>query len=729
MVRAFLQSPEGGAYTDIVNKHSSFVFRVAFNVLRDRTLAEDAAQETFLTLLRSQAAFQPAGSLKAWLGRVAYRAALKTLRASGRRKRHEEAAGRERVRKETTMDPEKRETLNQLRQFVLNLPLELRTAVDLKYFQKVPQTDIAAILECSTGTVSNRLKDALGRLRTSMAQAGMTAVIPALESHLPDIPAEPVPTSLAGRLNLLPESGGPAVVAKGGSILAKVGLGTVLAVSALLGFAFVVAKAFPGGGDDERISMEAITPGEPSSASPGKPAVPRGVEGPGEGEASTVPMGEPPPVVPGEGPGPREPRKREDPSPLESTSGECGLFGTVTDKSGNPVPKARITVSVPAKPYWEEKTRRHTETGPDGRWRVDNLSSRASWRVQVRKSGFARWMKRLKPFGESKTKRVDATLHRSWSLRGTLRDVDGRPVTLKIWFRLQRGKNIRGFPLQPGEDGSFSHRDIDPKTFPLDETTVTFVHAVLLDVTLESLLVYPNDDGWIHVDVVFPEGARISGTVRGPGGLPEAGARVLLTPEGAGPWDRGHSETADGEGRFVFRGLPKGKYRLDAWGKHRVQERSVAVVLEDFEVKVQDVTLGSGRTLEGRLVDMNGRAVPGIRLTLDALGGALGFGGSRTQESTTGKDGSFRFEGLTLDNRTFTIHFWGLGASFQDQEEIQVEKIDNRPLRMTVVIRVPKRPPEEDPDVIPVEPPAVPAGVQTSEYIPNVPVEFPKEKD
>src|SRR5215813_5932625 len=57
----------------LVREHGTLVFRVAFSVLRNRHDAEDAAQETFLRLMR-----QDLGRIeepRLWLARVAWRVA------------------------------------------------------------------------------------------------------------------------------------------------------------------------------------------------------------------------------------------------------------------------------------------------------------------------------------------------------------------------------------------------------------------------------------------------------------------------------------------------------------------------------------------------------------------------------------------------------------------------------------------------------------------------------
>ncbi len=81
LLRRFAESRDQAAFELLVWRHAGMVQATAFAVLRDRHLAEDAAQATFLALARR------AGSVRAnpsgWLYRTARRAALHLRRAAG----------------------------------------------------------------------------------------------------------------------------------------------------------------------------------------------------------------------------------------------------------------------------------------------------------------------------------------------------------------------------------------------------------------------------------------------------------------------------------------------------------------------------------------------------------------------------------------------------------------------------------------------------------------------
>ncbi|MHC5037484.1 MAG: RNA polymerase sigma factor [Planctomycetota bacterium] len=227
LAEAFFRHGNRKAYEKIVDRHAGFVFNIAFGVLHERNLAEDATQDTFLTLLKTSRAFRPTGSFRAWIGRIAFHRALDLQRRGIRRQKMEKRAAIEKPEGDRNMDSDKTSQLAELKALVSRLPLKLRTPVILKYFQKVPQGEIAAILGCSERTVSNRIQESLQRMRKAMAQAGMASMVPGLEGSLKVLQGERVSSTLLGSLQTL--QAGAGVTGVGGAALWKgIGIGAAL---------------------------------------------------------------------------------------------------------------------------------------------------------------------------------------------------------------------------------------------------------------------------------------------------------------------------------------------------------------------------------------------------------------------------------------------------------------------------------------------------------------------
>lgn len=69
----------------LVQDHTRLVYRIAYAVLRSHADAEDAAQETFLRVLRYRAKLAAVDDPKTWLARIAWRVAVDRIRSRTRR--------------------------------------------------------------------------------------------------------------------------------------------------------------------------------------------------------------------------------------------------------------------------------------------------------------------------------------------------------------------------------------------------------------------------------------------------------------------------------------------------------------------------------------------------------------------------------------------------------------------------------------------------------------------
>ncbi|HXI62863.1 MAG TPA: sigma-70 family RNA polymerase sigma factor [Pyrinomonadaceae bacterium] len=79
------RAEDESAFAEIVRRYSPRVFHVAHRFFRDRSQAEDAAQETFLKAFAQMKSFAGLGSMEGWLTRIATNTCLNILRAARRR--------------------------------------------------------------------------------------------------------------------------------------------------------------------------------------------------------------------------------------------------------------------------------------------------------------------------------------------------------------------------------------------------------------------------------------------------------------------------------------------------------------------------------------------------------------------------------------------------------------------------------------------------------------------
>ena len=79
------RAEDEAAFAEIVRRFSPRVFHVAHRFFRDRSQAEEAAQETFLKAFTQLKSFEGRGSMEGWLTRIATNTCLNMLRSAKRR--------------------------------------------------------------------------------------------------------------------------------------------------------------------------------------------------------------------------------------------------------------------------------------------------------------------------------------------------------------------------------------------------------------------------------------------------------------------------------------------------------------------------------------------------------------------------------------------------------------------------------------------------------------------
>ncbi|HYG57374.1 MAG TPA: sigma-70 family RNA polymerase sigma factor [Symbiobacteriaceae bacterium] len=172
------QEGDRRAFEEIFNLYRDDVFRFAYLVVRDQSLAQDVVQEAFLKVFRSIGKFQFRSSFKSWLYRVAVNEAITILRRRRVKEELEAAPDLNRGRgagnsardwqpEEAALESEERRLL---RWAIGQLDPVHRSVVVLKYFHEFSDTEIAAVIGCPPGTVKSRLHRARELLRNTMAR-------------------------------------------------------------------------------------------------------------------------------------------------------------------------------------------------------------------------------------------------------------------------------------------------------------------------------------------------------------------------------------------------------------------------------------------------------------------------------------------------------------------------------------------------------------------------------
>jgi len=149
---------------DLYSRHAAAVYGVCYARLGNPAEAEDAAQDTFVRLLRAQPGFANERHERAWLLRVAHNLCLDRLKHWWQRRvpLPDQAAAADEA------------DLDDITAAVRALPPRLKTVVYLYYYEGYKTDDIAGVLGERPSTVRNRLRDARLRLRQDLAPVNQT---------------------------------------------------------------------------------------------------------------------------------------------------------------------------------------------------------------------------------------------------------------------------------------------------------------------------------------------------------------------------------------------------------------------------------------------------------------------------------------------------------------------------------------------------------------------------
>lgn len=146
--------------------HAGFIRAIARSLLHDEQGADDAAQETWLALLKNP----PAGidSLRDWLATVVRNFARLRMREERRRRRRETAFAQSEIVCSTSEIVEQENTRRRVVEAVLSLPEPNRTAVVFRFYNDMPPRKIAEVCQVPVGTVKTRIKRGLKQLRKEL---------------------------------------------------------------------------------------------------------------------------------------------------------------------------------------------------------------------------------------------------------------------------------------------------------------------------------------------------------------------------------------------------------------------------------------------------------------------------------------------------------------------------------------------------------------------------------
>jgi RNA polymerase sigma-70 factor (ECF subfamily) len=170
-------------FQKLVHDHYDRIFRAARFMCGDQHAAEDLVHETFLAAAESIHRFRGHSSVYTWL----YGIMLNKFRRWVRRKRTSVVSlevlgsGQSNRSAEETIpsdgllppeDAERKETAEQVREAVGELPVDHRAVITLRFVEGLSYQEIAEAIDCPLGTVKSRIHYALQKIAGKLHDLG-----------------------------------------------------------------------------------------------------------------------------------------------------------------------------------------------------------------------------------------------------------------------------------------------------------------------------------------------------------------------------------------------------------------------------------------------------------------------------------------------------------------------------------------------------------------------------
>jgi RNA polymerase sigma-70 factor (ECF subfamily) len=174
---------EEAAYRELIRRYERPLFSLLYRMVRDRELAEDLAQETFVKALNAIESYRPEYKFSSWIFKIANNAAIDHLRRreldtlSLEGSPHAETPEAVEAtalqignRQESPLEAvEARELGGQIEQAIAQLRPEYRSCILLRHVEGRAYEEIAEILNLPLGTVKTYIHRARNELRQALA--------------------------------------------------------------------------------------------------------------------------------------------------------------------------------------------------------------------------------------------------------------------------------------------------------------------------------------------------------------------------------------------------------------------------------------------------------------------------------------------------------------------------------------------------------------------------------
>jgi len=163
------QNGDRNAFSELVRVHAQGILNVTYRMCGDMLIAEDATQETFIRAWQNLSSYRPQTSLRNWLYRIAFNAAMDMLR---KEKRILPGDIEEMELTDSRPNPEslasQKEKTVLVQDAILSLPDASRAVLVLREYEGLSYQEISSTLDIPVGTVMSRLNYARKLLKSKL---------------------------------------------------------------------------------------------------------------------------------------------------------------------------------------------------------------------------------------------------------------------------------------------------------------------------------------------------------------------------------------------------------------------------------------------------------------------------------------------------------------------------------------------------------------------------------
>lgn len=156
-----VQAGEHAAFAELVDRFRPRLLRFTQSSLRDRQLAEDVVQETFLAVFQARQTYNPTFAVSTWIWTILLHLVRRTRERQVKRQIREAAAWEVRPTSACHHPAEDREQLDHWLSLIPELEAD---ALRLRFFGELSFDEIAASMDSSLSGAKLRVRNGLERL-------------------------------------------------------------------------------------------------------------------------------------------------------------------------------------------------------------------------------------------------------------------------------------------------------------------------------------------------------------------------------------------------------------------------------------------------------------------------------------------------------------------------------------------------------------------------------------